>query len=388
MRASIAGVRSTEFSSSSGRSELRLAVEAIRGALADAGVEPSAVDGIVKYTYDTNAPGELVRALGTGDLTFFAEIPYGGSACCGVVAQAAAAIDAGLASCVVCFRALNGRSGTRLGRAERHLGAQGDAVVARGTAAPGGAYTAPFGYLVPAQAFALSASRYQHVHGISDERLTRALGAVAVTERAYAQANPRAVTYGQPLSYEQYLEGRMISAPLRLYDLCRETDGAVALVVMRDDLTPAPGVRILAARQHFSPNAEPMPTYAADLTTLVPERAVAELYEAAGVRPDDIDVAAIYDHTTLSVVLTLEDFGFCRRGEGVDFVLEGGIGPEGRLPTNTSGGLLSEGYIHGMNVVAEAVAQLRQASCNQVPGARRALVTSRLGSLVLEAAAP
>jgi acetyl-CoA acetyltransferase len=206
-------------------------VSAVRAALADAELEPSAVDGFVSYSYDRVGIGALQRALGVPELRLFAEVPYGGAASCGTVAQAAAAIDAGLASCVVCYRAMNGRSGTRLGRAERHLEGDGGALVCRGDRVPAGVFAAPSGLLSPAQTMALWAHRYAHDHALDGDRLSEALGAIAVTQRAYAQTNPRAVTRGKPLSMEDYLAGRMIASPLRIYDLCRENDGAAAVVL-------------------------------------------------------------------------------------------------------------------------------------------------------------
>jgi len=381
--AAVAGVAATAFSSESQTSELALAIEAIRGALADAGREPADVDGIVRYTYDSSSAQHLIRELGIPRLRYFSEIPFGGSATCAVVAHAAAAIESGLASCVICFRALNGRSGLRLGRAERHLGR--DTLVSEGEMAPGGGVlAAPFGFLAPSHAMAMWAHRYQHLHGLTDEQLRAALGAVAVTQRAYAQRNPRAVTRGRTLSYDEYREGRVICTPLRVFDLCRETDGGVALIVTRADDAPE-GVRILAARQHIEPWQEQVPVYSEEISCLTSPGAVAELLDAASCTAADVDVLGVYDGTTVNVMLALEDFGFCGRGEAPDLLAAGEHGPGGRIPTNTSGGLLSEGHVHGLNLVMEAVQQLRGRSPNQVDGARTALVTSRSSSMVLAA---
>jgi acetyl-CoA acetyltransferase len=384
VNAAIVGVGSSDYSSDSGRSEEQLAVEAIRAALADAGLEERAVDGLVRYSLDSNDVAHLVRALDVRELSFFAEVPYGGFATCGVVAQAAAAVDAGLAECVVVFRALNGRSGVRYGRGERFESRAGEtSFVVGGDRTPGGAYSAPFGLLAPAQVMALWARRYAAEHGVAEERLVEALGTIAVTQRAYAQTNPRAVTYGRPLTMDEYLASRPISTPLRLYDLCRESDGAAAVIVARPSVGNGRAVGILAARQHLVPYGEPLPVYPPDLTRMVTQESVDRLYTAAGVTAGEVDVAAIYDATSVVVLLCLEDFGFCGRGEAVDFVLAGETGPDGRLPTNTGGGLLSEAYIHGMNVVIDAVEQVRGTACNQVPDAELAVVTSRGGSLVL-----
>jgi acetyl-CoA acetyltransferase len=321
------------------------------------------------------------------ELRLFAEVPYGGAASCGTVAQAAAAIDAGLAGCVVCYRALKGRSGTRLGRAERHLDAQEGALVCRGDRVPAGVFAAPSGLLSPAQTMALWAHRYAHDHSIGGDRLSASLGAIAVTQRAYAQTNPRAVTRGKPLSMEGYLAGRMIASPLRIYDLCRENDGAAAVVLTAPRRTARRAARVLAAAQHLTPYTEPLPVYGPDITRLTSKREVGDLFAKAGVSASAVDVAIIYDATTIAVLLTLEDYGFCARGGAPEFLAAAQHGPGGQLPVNPHGGLLSEGYVHGMNSVIEAVRQVRGEADNQVPGAELALVSVRGAALLLEAGA-
>jgi acetyl-CoA acetyltransferase len=292
-----------------------------------------------------------------------------------------------MARCVLCYRALNGRSGTRLGRAERHLAAEpaDGAFVCRGDAVPGGVFTAPAGLLAPVQVMALWAQRYAHVHGLGQERLSRALGSIAVTQRRYAQTNPRALTCGVPLSMDEYLDARMIASPLRLYDVCRETDGAAAILVAGDDAGEGRGVRVVAAAQQLFAHSEPLPIYTPDITRLTSEPAVDELFAAAAIPREAIDVALIYDATTIAPLLTLEDFGFVARGGAEEFLASGQHGPGGRLPINPHGGLLSEGYVHGMNAVVEAVEQLRNEAHNQVAGAAHALVTARGASLILGA---
>jgi acetyl-CoA acetyltransferase len=377
----------TELSSKSDASELGLAVAAVRAALEDAELKPDAVDGFVSYSYDRVGIGPLQRALGVPELRLFAEVPYGGGASCGSVAQAAAAIDAGLASCVVCYRAMKGRSGTRLGRAERNLESAGAALVCRGDRVPAGVFAAPSGLLSPAQTMALWARRYAHDHGLDDEHLSEALGSIAVMQRAYAQTNPRAVTRGKPLSMEEYRAGRMISSPLRVYDLCRENDGAAAIVLTAPRQSARAPVRVRAASQHLFPYSDPLPVYPRDITRLTTEREVNDLFAQAGVARSDVDLAIIYDATTIAVLLALEDYGFCDRGGAYEFLVDGQHGPAGRLPVNPHGGLLSEGYVHGLNSVIEGVRQLRDEAANQVTGAELALVCVRGGALMLEACA-
>jgi acetyl-CoA acetyltransferase len=206
-------------------------------------------------------------------------------------------------------------------------------------------------------------------------------------QRAYAQTNPRAVTRGRPLSLDDYLAGRMIASPLRIYDLCRESDGAAAIIVTAPRRSSRRAARVVAASQHLFPYSDPLPVYPPDITRLTTEREVSDLFAQAGVPRSAVDVAIIYDATTVSVLLTLEDYGFCARGRAPEFLIDGQHGPTGRLPINPHGGLLSEGYVHGLNSVIEGVRQVRDEADNQVSGARLVLVSVRGAALLLGAEA-
>ncbi len=388
-RPQIVGLGQTEFSRNSGRTELRLALEAILAALVDAGLEAGDIDGLVRYTWDQTGEAALVAALGLERVTYYSEVEYGGVNCCATLAHAAAAIEAGLASCIVIFRSLNARSGVRFGRGERHLQVNGDEGIVTGRELPADEYTAPFGLMAPSQYHALYARRYLAHYGISDDRGAAMLGNVAVTQRDFANNNPRALFHDRPLTMDEYLGARMVASPLRLYDVCLETDGAMAIVVMsaeRASRLTRRGVEILAAAQFVHEHSIPMLLYARSLDSLVPERAGADLFGRAGVTPKDINVAEIYDATSILVPLALEDFGFVGRGEAVDLLITGENRLDGRLPINTHGGLLSEGYFHGLNTIGEAVRQLRGESPNQVPDARLAFVTVRGASSAILAA--
>lgn len=386
MKTSIVGVGQTEFSKNSGRSELKLALEAILAAMEDAGLEVDDIDGLVRYTWDHTTEAAIVNALGLESLKYYGETEFGGVNCCGAVAQASAAIEAGLASCIVFYRTLNARSGVRYGRGERVLAEDGDWLISRQPEPPGDIYSAPFGLLVPGQHHALYAQAYKGHYGLSDDQFTNMMGSVAVTQRAYANKNPRALLKDKPLSMEEYRKGRVITEPLRLYDYCLETDGAMALVIVsreRARSMNARAVDVLAAGQYIHPGSVPMYLYADKTYSLVPEQAGQELFAKAGVSASDIDLAMLYDATSMMVPLALEDFGFIGRGEAHDFLTSGGMGPDGRLPVNTHGGLLSEGYFHGLNTIAEGVRQLRGESHNQVE-AETAFVTLRgASSMVL-----
>ncbi len=367
----IAGIGSTEFSKDSGRTELRLAVEAVGAALADAGILPSDVDGMVTFTMDANEEIEIARALGMGDLTFFSRIGYGGGAACGVVHQAAMAVATGAATTVVCYRALNGRSWRRFGTSI--AGKPTSSTIHYG-------WYLPFGLSTPAGWVAMFAQRYLHEHGATTEDL----GNVAVACRAFAATNPAAFFHERPITLEDHQSSRWIVEPLRLLDCCQESDGAVAVVVTSleraRDLTQPPAV-IEAVAQGSGADQEEMTSYSRPSITGLPEAAVVarQLWEQSGLKPADVQTAIIYDPFTPFVLIQLEEFGFCGPGEAADFVRETGIGPGGGLPLNPNGGQLGEAYIHGMNGVAEGVRQVRGTATNQIDGAEHVLVTAGVG---------
>ncbi|MEU6593794.1 lipid-transfer protein [Streptomyces sp. NPDC046881] len=365
-RAAIAGIGATEFSKDSGRSELRLAVEAVRAALDDAGLTPADVDGLVTFTMDTSPEITVAQACGMGELSFFSRVHYGGGAACATVQQAALAVATGVAEVVVCYRAFNERSGRRFGAGVQH----------REPSAEGAAlgWVLPFGLLTPASWVAMAAQRYLHTYGLT----TEAFGHVAVVDRAYAATNPAAWFHGRPITLADHAASRWIAEPLRLLDCCQETDGGQALVVTsleRARDLPRPPAVIAAAAQGAGRAQEQMTGFYRDGLTGLPEMgAVArQLRRTGGLGPDAVDVGILYDHFTPFVLMQLEEFGFCGRGEAADFVAER------RLPLNTHGGQLGEAYLHGMNGIAEAVRQLRGTAVNQVPGAARTLVTAGTG---------
>ncbi|MEU1331042.1 lipid-transfer protein [Streptomyces sp. NPDC005865] len=365
-RAAIAGIGATEFSKDSGRSELKLAVEAVRAALDDAGLAPADVDGMVTFTMDTSPEITVAQAAGIGELSFFSRVHYGGGAACATVQQAALAVATGVAEVVVCYRAFNERSGRRFGSGvqRREPSAEGAAL----------GWSLPFGLLTPASWVAMAAQRYLHTYGLTPD----AFGHVAVMDRRYAATNPAAYFHGKPITLEDHAASRWIVEPLRLLDCCQETDGGQALVVTTTerarDLRHPPAV-IAAAAQGAGRAQEQMTSFYRDDLSGLPEMSVVarQLWRSSGLAPADIDVGILYDHFTPFVLMQLEEFGFCPPGEAAGFVAEG------RLPLNTHGGQLGEAYLHGMNGIAEAVRQVRGTSVNQIPGAARTLVTAGTG---------
>lgn len=368
----IAGIGTTEYSRDSGVSVTALAVEAASNALADAGLTPADVDGIVRNDMDLVSCAALADGLGVPNLTYWGEAGPGGSGPAAMVAQAVAAIMSGQATTVVVFRSLNGRSGRRFGLSP----------VA--TPEVGGNETfeeffGPYGLLSSGQYFALVAQRYMTETGLTAEQLAQ----IALVTRRRANTNPAAQMYERTMTLDDYFDSRMLSSPLRLYDYCLETDGAAAVVVTTteraEDLRQTPAL-IRSVAMSTCPHPQPglmYPTLMREDITALPSRVCQEtLYSRAGLGPADVDVAQIYDCYSITALIQLEDYGFCKRGDTGDFLADGQIDLGGSIPINTSGGHMSEGYIHGMNHVVEGVRQIRGTSTSQVEGARVSLVTS------------
>jgi acetyl-CoA acetyltransferase len=372
-KAAIAGIGQTEFSKESGRTELQLACECVLAALDDAGLAASDVDGLVTFTLDSSEEMEVARNLGMERLSMFARIPYGGGASAATVMQAAMAVATGTAEVVVCYRAFNERSGMRFGNLGGAMGGGGLPLWL--------SWYGPYGLLSPAGWVGLHARRYMETYGVTNEDF----GRIAVVDRAHAATNPAAWFYERPITIEDHQSSRWIVEPvLRLLDCCQESDGGVALVVTsveraRDLRQPVAVVE--AAAQGASGDGEMMTSYYRDDLTGLPEMGVVadQLWQQSGLRPEDISTAFVYDHFTPFVLMQLEELGFCGRGEAKDFATVERLSLGGDLPINTSGGLLGEAYIHGMNGITECVRQLRGTAVNQVADVEHVLVTAGTG---------
>ncbi len=372
-QAAIVGIGATEFSKNSGRSELRLAVEAITAALEDAGIDRSEVDGLSTYTMDNNPEIEVFRNIGGKQLKFFSRVHYGGGAACAPIMQAAMAVASGVAEVVVCYRAMNERSQYRFGS-----GFTPPPVPNAESAHYG--YYVPFGLVSPASWVAMAARRYMHESGATSEDF----GRVSVACRRHAATNPKAWFYEQPITLEDHQASRWIVEPLHLLDCCQESDGAQAIVVTsaaRAAKLRQPPAIIRAAAQGAADDQQMMTSYyRPDISRLSEMDLVAEqLYAQAGIGPDAIRTAVLYDHFSPFVLPQIEAFGFAKPGFAKDFIREEGIEIGGRLPVNTNGGQLGEAYIHGMNGIAEGVRQVRGTAVNQVPGSGPVLVTAGTG---------
>jgi acetyl-CoA acetyltransferase len=377
----IAGVGCTEFSRHAGRTELQLACESITAALADAGVEPADVDGLVSYTVDPVEETELIRSVGFEEIGWSSRVPYGGGGSMGVLLHAASAVASGAADVVVGYRAIRARSGaSRFGGAKT---APSPTSGHSGTTAM--QWCMPFGVLTPASWMAFNSVRYMHTFGVTSEDIGRAV----VQLREYASTNPAAWGYQNPITLDDHQRSRWIVEPcIHLLDCCQETDGSVALVITSRERAadmPHTPVHIGAAsgaglfEQEIASDH-----YRADLSVMEGSVALGRrLFDDAGFARDDVDVALIYDAFSPILLMQLEALGFCGFGEAKGFVAEGNLRLDGSLPVNTNGGLIGEGYIHGLNLVLVATRQLRGAAVNQVDGARTALVTaSRTGAIL------
>jgi len=370
--AAIAGIGQTAYSKNSGVSELSLATECVRKAIDDAGIHPSEVDGLVTYTMDSSDEVEVARTVGIGDMTFWSQVNYGGGAAVGLVAHAAMAVATGAAKNVVVYRALNGRSGQRMGQ-----GVSGNII---SSDLVHWSWYMPFGLLTPASWIALQAQLYMHKYGATSEHLAH----VAITQRGHAQNNPNAAMHGRPMTMDDYMNSRMVCEPLRLFDCCQEDDGGCALLITTPerakDMQQKSAV-IRGVTQASFEGQEQMTSFYRDDLAALPEMelAASRVYEMSGLSAKDIDAACLYDAFTPEILMQLEAFGFCGQGEAKDFVTEDSLTVGGALPNNTHGGLLSEAYMHGVNNIAEGVRLIRGESCNQPDDVEHVLVTSGVG---------
>jgi len=368
----IVGIGQTEFSKNSGRSELQLAAEASLAAIEDAGLSPAEIDGMVTFTLDSNDELDLALCLGVPALRWTARAPFGGAGACATVQMAAAAVASGAANAVLVYRAFNERSGFRFGQPGAYL-------------PPGPDHHVAFGLDTPAKIYAMWYQRYMYKYGVTNEDL----GRYVVVAREHAATNPAAWFYERPITLEQHQHSRWIVEPiLRLLDCCQESDGGVAMIVTSAerarDLRQG-GVRIKAATQaHLKDGRIMFDYYRPNLDDYEEvQHNTQQMWRATGLTPNDIDVALIYENFSPIVLMALEGHGFCKPGEAKDFIKDGHIRLGGKLPVNTNGGLLGEGYIHGMNNILEGVRQVRGSAANQVAGAENVLVSASRSTLIL-----
>jgi acetyl-CoA acetyltransferase len=357
-KAAVTGIGETAYVRGSGKSAFQLQVEASLTAIADAGLTPKDIDGIIPIGI-TGAPAEeFVTSFGIPDLRFSALTPLGGASSIAAVQCAAAAIAAGLCNHVLIAAGRNSFLGARAG-VRIHEMPQFHFVTE---------FELPLGAIAPAQLYAPMARRHMELYGTT----SRQLGEIAVTVRQHALLNDNAIMK-KPITLDDHQASRMIADPFRLLDCSLESDGGAAFVVSaaeraRDMRQPPTYVMGIAEGHPDSPSAI---TQRPDMTTLGLAKAAPRAFAMAGVTQKDINVAEIYDCFTWVVLCQLEDMGFCKKGEGGAFVEGGRLRLGGALPTNTHGGLLSQAHMLGLNHVVELVRQLRgQGGRAQVEGAK------------------
>lgn len=359
----VVGIGESEYfrAGRSPHSAAAMAATAVHRAIEDAGLAVDDVDGIVTFHPDQHDSAQLWSWLGLGELRWSAKAwGGGGNSGASAVQIADAAIAAGYASNVVVFRSLHQGQEGRYGRYN-----------AAGRPEKGEAFLVPFGAAMPVVKNALLIKRFMHDHGVTQE----ALASIALASYEHAQSNPRAVMYGKPLTREAYHLSRWIAEPLHLYDCCQESDGACAVILSSASqarslrqkpayvLAGATGMERDGGRWAFNDSAYPNGRL----------RSVGrQLWERAGVKPDEIDVAQFYENFTGSTLMAITDIGFCEPGDVESFVADDALvqgAASCRLPFNTSGGNLAEAYIHGLQLMVEAVRQVRGTSTRQVrPG--------------------
>ncbi len=365
-RVAIVGIGETAYykHGQSPDAEFKLALKAVLAACEDAGLDPRRIDGFASYSNDRSDASRMAAALGV-DRMRSATMQWGGGGggCCAAVANGAAAITAGLADCVVVYRAL----------AQGEYGRFGQAAGAP-TIADDMAYQMPYGVLAPPQKFAMKVTRFLHEHGIR----TDAQRAIALASYHHAQANPRAVMHGKPLTADRYDAARWIVEPFRLFDCCMENDGAAAIVMVAAERARnfrQPPAYLLGGASGSGFRAGAMAHNAPDYGSANFSGVADDLFRMAGLGPADVGSVQAYENFTGGVMMALAEHGFFAPDEANEFLtLDNLTAPAGRLPLNTSGGNLAECYVHGFELVNEAVRQVRGTSTSQARRGDVALV--------------
>ncbi|MCC6469836.1 MAG: thiolase family protein [Alphaproteobacteria bacterium] len=361
-RTVIAGVGHTAYGKHPGRDRVSLIVEAVRNALGDAGIEKDRVDGVLVKMANSEPSflyGQRVaEALGIRP-RLGCSLDQGGAANIALIAYAAMAIEAGMCEvAVVCY----GDTPRTASRAVYHR--------PRGDEAIYGWYSVAAGYAMIHQA-------YRHAHKVRDQ----GFGAVAVACRGNGARNPNA-QLRKPLTMDDYLASPWVVEPLRRDDCCLVSDGAAAVILTSAKLAKELGLRAAVPILGLGQGQESWDVqYRPDLTSTMARSSAETAFRMAGLGPRDINVAQIYDCFTIAVLMTLEDYGFCKPGQAGDFAAAGGIAAGGRLPLNTSGGLLSETGTPGLQLVIEGVRQMRGSATLQVAGAKHCVVSNQGGSM-------
>jgi len=362
-RYAIVGVGETGYMRGSGMTTRAMATWAIRNAIADAGLKPTDIDGMLSYQGGDSSFSQVVAPDLGMRLNFFMDVFGGGSSIEALIGMATGVIEARMCNAVVIFRSLNGHSGVRIG------GTGGRATLPVSDEA---LHNRVYGWQSPGQKFSLSFMRHMYEYGTTPEQVAM----VKVVHSRHASNNPKAI-YKRRVTVEDVLNSRMICAPLHLLDCCLETDNATAIIVTRTeracDCRHTPVLISGVVGRCTKPRTD-MHYQHGPISTVAGRYARELLWRNSGMGPQDIDLTASYDAFTFTTLMQLEEYGFCEKGGGGEYVSNGTIQLGGRRPNNTSGGQLCEGYTHGLNLVIENVRQLRHDaddSCPIGPDGRR-----------------
>jgi acetyl-CoA acetyltransferase len=362
-RAAVSGIGETAYTRGTSKSGLALQFEASLKAIADAGLSPRDIDGIIPYFPGGAIAEDYVANLGLPDLKLSVFVPMGGATCVAALQTAAMAVATGVCRHVLISVGRTGYSGARA--SERLLQFPQFALA--------GEFEAPIGIFAPAQLYAPGARRHMELYGTTPRHLAE----IAVVTRQHAILNGNAVMT-KPLTVEEHHASRMISDPFRLFDCSLESDGGAAIIVSAAEAArdlARPRVSIMGVAEGH-PDSPASIAQRPDLLEFGLVKAAPRAFDMAGVTPADIDVAEIYDCFTFTVINQLENLGFCKKGEGGPFVMDGRIALGGALPINTHGGLLSQGHVVGLNHIIELTRQLRgEGGRAQVKDAEIGLVT-------------
>ena len=354
----ICGVGETTYRRGSEESTRNLATWAINNTLEDAGMTAEDVDGMLNYSgNDSVFAPHVANDLGIR-LNFYMDVHGGGSSTEALIGIAIGVIEAGMCKAVVIYRSMNGYTQVRIGGtgARSAVPIIGDQIHHRG-----------YGWQSAGQMFAPTFLRHMYDYGTTPEQVAH----VKVAHSKHASNNPKAY-YKTRYTVDDVVNSRIICKPLHLLDCCVETDNATAIIVTRldraRDCKNPPAVIQSVVGRCCKPRGDIHLHYQhGPISTVAGHYAKDILFANAGVGPEDIDVTGSYDAFTFTTMLQLEDYGFCKKGEGGDYVSSGAIELGGRRPNNTSGGHLCEGYTHGMNMVIENVRQLRNDADDSCP---------------------
>ena len=352
----VVGVGETEYLRGSNTTTRAMAVTAVRNAMVDAGLDAGEVDGMLSYSGGDSTLSTFVSADLGIRLNFFMDVNGGGSSTEALVGIAMGVIEAGMCQTVAIFRSMNGHSQTRIGG----TGARAAAPVVNEFL-----HERSYGWQSAGQKFAPAFMRHMHDYGTSPEQVAH----VKVAHSHHASNNPKAY-YKQRVTVEDVINSRMICKPLHLLDCCVETDNATAIIVTSieraKDMRQTPAVIRGVVGRVSKPRAD-LYYEAGPISTVAGYYASPRLWRNAGLGPEDVDVTGSYDAFTFTTMLQLEDYGFCKKGEGGDYVSNGTTFLGGSRPNNTSGGHLCEGYTHGIAMVVENVRQLRHEADDSCP---------------------